>query len=328
MARMTYGEIPGVTKPVSRIAQGATFCSMRSDEAQAESLALLDACYELGCNFYDTSSIYGGGDCDRVLGLWMEQRGIRDKVVIQGKCCHHNRDRKRVTPWDITADLHDCLARFRSDYVDLWVMHRDDPSQPVGPLVETMNEHLAAGRIHAWGGSNWTYERILAANEYAESHGLVGFAVSSPNFSLAERVRDPWGDSTCIGGPEHQAERAWYAEQGLALVPWSSLAAGFFSGKYTRESLAALPADHHDNTVTWFYNEANTTHLDRCYELADEKGCTVAQIGLAYLLCGPCNVFPLVGCRSGAEMQANIDALAVALTEAEIAYLELASDQR
>ena len=92
---MEYGKIAGVDKDVSRIAQGSVMLSMRNQEAIDKGLALLDGFYELGCNLYDTSSIYGGGDCDRVLGLWMESRGIREKVVIQGKCAHHSRDRKR-----------------------------------------------------------------------------------------------------------------------------------------------------------------------------------------------------------------------------------------
>lgn len=325
---MEYGRIAGVDKPVSRIAQGATVLSMRDEEALARGLELLDGFHALGCNIFDTSSIYGGGDCDRVLGRWMESRGLYDEVVILGKCAHHNRDRKRVTPWDITSDLYDTLARLRSDYVDLWVMHRDDPSRPVGPIVEVMNEHLDAGRIHAYGGSNWTHQRIQEANDYAAAHGLVGFAVSSPNFSLAERVRDPWGDSVCISGPQNRDAQSWYAGNQMPLVPWSSLAAGFFSGRYSREMLEALPEDTDDRTVQWFYNEANTRRLDRCEQLARDKGCTVAQVALAYLLCGPLNVFPLVGCRTPAEMEANIAALDVKLSEAEIAYLELASDSR
>ena len=325
---MEYGNIPGVNKPVSRIAQGSTMLTMKDAAAVERGLALLDAFFELGCTLYDTSTIYGGGDCDRILGLWMESRGNREKVVIQGKGCHHSRDRKRVTPWDITSDLYDVLARLRSDYVDLWVMHRDDPSQDVGPIVETMNEHLVAGRIHAYGGSNWSHERIHAANDYAEGHGLVGFAVSSPNFSLAQRVRDPWGDSTCIAGPENKAARAWYQANQMALIPWSSLAAGFFCGRYTRESLEAMPPDHNDSTVKWFHNEANTTRLDRCEELAREKDATVSQIALAYLLCGPWNVFPLVGCDTPEQLQANIAALDVKLTPEEIAYLDLETQTR
>jgi len=322
---MEYGRIDGVDKPVSRIAQGSVMLSMAE---QDDSLALLDAIYEQGCNFFDTSSIYSGGECDRILGLWTESRGIRDKVVILGKCAHHNRDRKRVTPWDITSDLHDTLARLRSDYLDLCVMHRDDPSRPVGPIVEIMNEHLQAGRIHAYGGSNWSHLRIQQANDYAESHGLVGFALSSPNFSLAERVVDPWGDSTCISGPENSDARAWYEATRMALVPWSSLAAGFFSGRYTRESLQELGDDHGDDTVKWFYNEANTQRLDRCGELAAEKGCTVAQIALAYLLRGPMNVFPLVGCDTPDEFRENAAALDVKLTGEERAYLDLSGGAR
>ena len=114
----------------------------------------------------------------------------------------------------------------------------------------------------------------------------------------------------------------------MALIPWSSLAAGFFSGRYTRASLDAMPADHKDDTVKWFHNEANATRLDRCEELAGEKGATVAQIALAYLLCGPWNVFPLVGCETPAQFEANIAALDVTLSADDVAYLDLARSTR
>src|SRR5690606_6316038 len=117
---------------------------------------------------------------------------LRDKVVIVGKGAHLNRDRRRVTPWDITSDLYDSLARFQTDCIDLYLLHRDDPDFPVGPIVEVLNEHLRAGRIGAFGASNWTVERIQAANAYAAEHGLEPFVASSPNLSLADQIKEPW----------------------------------------------------------------------------------------------------------------------------------------
>ena len=154
-----------------------------------EGFSFMDAVLEQGCTTFDTAHVYGGGDNERSVGRWVRERGVRDRVVILGKGAHHNQDRQRVTPYDITSDLHDSLARFQFDYIDLYLLHRDDPSQPVGPIVEILNEHKRAGKINAFGGSNWSVSRIQEANAYAETHGLEGFTASSPNFSLAEQVQ-------------------------------------------------------------------------------------------------------------------------------------------
>ena len=111
---------------------------------------------------------------------WVRERGVRDGVVIIGKGAHHNRDRRRVTPFDIDADIDDSLARFQFEYIDLYLLHRDDPDVPVGPIIEALNEHRDAGRIHAFGGSNWSVDRIDAANEYAAKHGLTPFVPAAP----------------------------------------------------------------------------------------------------------------------------------------------------
>ena len=139
---MQYGSIDGIDKPISRLVQGTV---MVNSEEIEKGFALLDEVFELGCTTFDTGHVYGNGDNERTVGRWINERGLRDKVVILGKGAHHNQDRKRVTPFDITADLHDSLARFKTDYIDLYVLHRDDPAVPVGPIVETLNEHFEAG---------------------------------------------------------------------------------------------------------------------------------------------------------------------------------------
>ncbi|MBV7331006.1 aldo/keto reductase [Chloroflexi bacterium TSY] len=195
---MEYGTIPGIDKPISRLVQGAV---MISTDRLEESFELLDGVFAQGCTTFDTASSYAGGECDRTLGRWINERGIEDKVVILGKGAHHNRDRERVTPFDITSDLFDSLARLKVDKIDLYVLHRDNLSLPVGPIVEILNEHHDAGRIGEFGGSNWSAARIQEANEYADKHGLKPFAVSSPNFSLAVQIKPPWLNCVSISSP-------------------------------------------------------------------------------------------------------------------------------
>jgi aryl-alcohol dehydrogenase-like predicted oxidoreductase len=272
--------------------------------------------------------VYGSGDNERTVGRWVNDRGIRNKVVIIGKGAHHNPDRNRVTPWDITADIHDSLARFKFDYIDLYLLHRDDPTQPVGPIVETLNEHRAAGRIRAFGGSNWTHQRIQEANEYALAHGLTPFIASSPNFSLAEQLQEPWPNCITISGPAGAEAREWYTREGLALFTWSSLAGGFFSGRFTRDNLNQF-TDNYDKLAAQCYcSEDNFRRLDRAQELAAERGATVAQIALAYVLNQPANIFALTAGANDDEIRANAEAGEIVLSPEEIAWLDLKRDDR
>ncbi len=154
---MEYANVKGIDKRVSRLVQGTIMLTEKKPERGFE---LLDAAWEAGYTAFDTAALYGGGTCERVFGAWMEARGVREQAFVIGKSCHHNGDRRRVTSFDIAADLHDSLARQRTDYVDLHLLHRDDPEVEIGPIVDALNEHVDAGRMRAFGGSNWSPERI------------------------------------------------------------------------------------------------------------------------------------------------------------------------
>jgi aryl-alcohol dehydrogenase-like predicted oxidoreductase len=317
---MEYGHVPGVAKPISRLVQGTV---MLREDLIDENFALLDAVFDAGCTTYDTAHGYGGGQCERVLGRWIKERKIRDDVVILSKGAHHNRDRQRVTPYDISADLHDSLARMGVDFIDLYLLHRDDPSVPVGPIVEVLNEHHRAGKIGAFGGSNWSPARIAEANAYAAEHGLIPFAASSPNFSMAVQVDEPWPNCLTISGPQAAHDRTWYAEQKMPLFVWSSLAGGFLTGRFRRDNLGQFAGTGDEMIVRCYCTEENFERVDRAEALGKEKGLTLPQIALAYVLHYPdLDVFALVGCRTGDEFSENVHASQVKLTPEELAFID------
>jgi aryl-alcohol dehydrogenase-like predicted oxidoreductase len=292
-----------------------------SEEAE-RGFELLDEVRELGCTAFDTAHQYGDGDSERTFGRWMEDRGLREDVVVVGKGAHHNRDRARVTPFDITADLFDSLARLRTEYIDLYLLHRDGPSVPVGPIIETLNEHLDAGRVRAFGASNWSTERIQEAQEYASARGLVPFAASSPNLSLAVQAKAPWEGCVSISGEDGKAARRWYAQHEMPLFAWSSLAGGFFSGRFTRENLDAFDTYLDELCVETYCFEDNFARFDRARTLAEDRGLSVPQVALAYVLGQPLDVFALVGCNTGEEFADNARAAAVSITPEERRWLE------
>ncbi|MBM3240612.1 aldo/keto reductase [Candidatus Poribacteria bacterium] len=321
---MYYGNVRGVEKSVSRLVLGTMIINTKELE---KSFNLMDAVFELGCTTLDTAHGYAGGDSERAIGRWMEERGTRDKVVVLTKGAHPNADRKRVTPFDLTSDLHDSLARLKTDYIDIYLLHRDDPNVPVGPIVEILNEHLQAGRIHAMGGSNWTHQRIQEANEYADAHGLVLFAASSPNFGLAEQVEDPWGPGcVSLSGPKEAAARAWYEKKQLPVFAYSSLGRGFFSGRITRENFEAQKSSIDGACLRAYCHEPNFKRLDRVQILAEAKGMTVPQIAMAYIMNQPLNVFALVGAVNREEFKANVEAGELTLSPEEIDWIDLRSD--
>ena len=322
---MKYGRVEGIDKPVSRLVQGTL---MLSTDDLGSNIEFLDGILALGCNSFDTAQIYGNGQAERTLGAWMDRRGNRSDVFILSKGGHPNADRRRVTVFDVASDLFDSLARLRTDYIDLYLLHRDDPELPVGPLVEALNEHMSEGRIRAFGGSNWSVKRIDEANLYAQNHGLRPFVASSPNFSLAVRMKEIWEGCLSISGPRGAEERAWYRKSQMPVFSWSSLAQGFFSGLLSRGNVTEMANEMTEGCAQVYGYEENFKRLDRAVELANERGKTVAQVALAFLFNQPLNVFTVSGCRSVEESRLNQEAMEIRLSPEELDWLDLRRDSR
>ena len=323
---MEYRAIPGVGKLVSRLVLGTMIIT--TDDLAA-SFDLLDAAWEQGYTTLDTAHVYGGGKSERAIGQWMKARENRDSVVLISKGCHHNADRLRVTPFDLASDLYDSLARLQTDYIDVYLLHRDDPSVPVGPMIESLNEHLRAGRIRAFGGSNWGHQRIAEANAWAGEHGLHPFIVSSPNYGLAEQMKDPWGPGcVTISGPANNPARAWYEANQMPVLAYSSLARGLFSGRVTGANFDEAKTGLDRACLTAYCHPPNFQRLERAIRLAEEKRATVPQIAVAYIFGSSLNVFPIVGAANEIELRENAEAPSIILSQAERAWLNLETDQR
>jgi aryl-alcohol dehydrogenase-like predicted oxidoreductase len=275
-----------------------------------DAAAMFDDYFERGGNAFDTSYHYGGGEPERNLGQWINSRGVRERVFILGKGAHT----PNCNPQAMAEQLAVSLERMRTDYVDLYMLHRDNPDIPVGEFVDALNEQLRAGRIHAFGGSNWTLDRVQAANDYAAKKGLTGFVAVSNNFSLARMVDPVWGGCIAASDP---ASRAWFEKTQLALFPWSSQARGFFLPH-------ATPDYQGDPELrrSW-YSEDNFRRRERAIELATKKGVEPINIALAYVLHQPFPTFPLIGPRTIAETVSSFGALDVELTEREVKWLNL-----
>ena len=321
---MKYGRIPGVDKQVSKLCQGTIMLDPGRLDYSKE---LMDTAFEADITCYDCAVIYSDGN-QGTFGKWVNGRGIRDKVVLFSKCAHPSGPDDHITPKMINEEIAHSLDILGFDSIDIMAMHRDDVTVPVGELVDVFNEHIAAGRVNAFGGSNWTHQRIAEANEYATANGKVPMAVSSPHFSLGEMVEPMWWGCIGISGPSAEAAEArrWYTENDVALFPWSSLGRGFFSGRVTRENAEQMKEDMDECMSRSMYSEDNFRRLDRAFELAAAKNVPVATLAVAYVLAQPMNMFPFAGGTTVDEVRENARVFEAHLSEAEIAYLELRSD--
>jgi predicted dehydrogenase/diketogulonate reductase-like aldo/keto reductase len=304
-APMTYGAIAGVTLPVSRLILGCD-----NQQSIAQGAAIFDDFFARGGNTFDTAHIYAGGKYERILGRWIERREVRPQVAVIVKGAHT----PFCTPEFLDEQFRESLDRLQIDCADIYLMHRDNVKIPVGEFVEVLNEHYRAGRIRAFGGSNWTRERLQEANAYAEKKGLQKFTCVSNNFSLARMVSPVWAG--CVAASE-PAFKKWLSQSGMSLLSWSSQARGFFTERGERDR-----TDDAEMVRCW-QSEDNFQRRDRAIELARKKGVQPINIALAYVLCQPFPAFALVGPRTIAETASTCQGLSVALTPEELAWLNL-----
>ena len=294
-------KIAGIDKPTSVLALGAVGL-----ETAAHAAIMLDAFYERGGTVVDTAWNYYAGRADRVVGGWMDTRGVREDMVVLAKGLHTPLNYPDV----VARQLADSLERLRTGYVDIYVLHRDNPNIPVGEFVDALDAEVTAGRVRLWGGSNWTRERTDAAIAYAVKNHKTPPTVISNNFSLAEMVEAPWAG--CVASSD-QAWKTWLRARKMPLLAWSSQAQGFFTERGD--------ANEPELTRCWA-SPANFARRARAAELGRRLGKKANHVALAYCLFQDFAVLPLIGPLTLQELEDSLQALDVQLTPEDVRWLE------
>lgn len=328
---MRYGTVPGVELPISRIVFGASLPVMNqnpdvpgiSQQKTADPMELLDAVFAAGINTFDAAAIYG----EETLGKWVTARGNRENVVLLTKGCSNNKWRDRVTTYDLLSDFHDSLAKLQTDYVDIYLLHRDAPDADIPAIMELLAKLQEEGRIRAIGVSNWHHSRIDLANSYARSHGLPEFVVNSPSFGLAACMGDPFKTSITFSGPEHADARKWAQDNNMAIFGYSSLGRGFFSGRYQPSDVSRV-GELTDLCIQEYGFPINFEKLARAQLLAKERNVTMTQIAFAWVLRQPMNLFAVTSPSSIRHLEELIAAQDIQLTPEELLWLNIESDRR
>ncbi len=300
--KMEYLKINGLEKPVSRLILGA---DIHINLPYAT--VMFDEFYRLGGNCFDTAHIYYEGRSEKVLGQWIKNRNLRDEIVVLDKGAHT----PFCDPQNLTKQIFESLERLQTDYIDIYLLHRDNLQIPVEEFIDVLNEHKKAGRIKIFGCSNWAIERIIQANEYAKKKGIDGFSVVSNNFSLARMVQPPWEGAI---SSSDKISIEWFKKTQIPLFAWSSQARGFFS-KGSPDYL------EDKELVKCWYSEDNFEKLKRAKEIAKKKNVYPINIALAYVLTQKFPTAALIGPRNLFELKNCLVVFDIKLTEEEINYL-------
>ncbi|GAA2586452.1 aldo/keto reductase [Streptomyces roseoviolaceus] len=297
------------------LALGGNVFGWTADEDR--SFAVLDAYTAAGGNFVDTADVYSawvdgnqGGESETVLGKWLQARGNRADVVVATKVSQHP-EFQGLSAANIKAAADASLRRLRTDYIDLYYTHFDQPDVRVEEIIGALDDLVKAGKVRHIAASNISAERLRASLEFSDREGLARYVALQPHYNLVSR-------DTYEGELQDLAERS-----GLAAVPYYALASGFLTGKYrpgtTVDSARAGGAAKHLET------ERGLRVLDALDEIAAAHDVPVATVALAWLAARPTVAAPIASARTVEQLPALVGVGELTLTEAEVGRLTEAS---
>jgi voltage-dependent potassium channel beta subunit len=267
----------------------------------------LTACREAGVNFFDNAETYGGGESERVMGKALADLGWdRHSYVVSTKFfwgLHEGVNTKNTLNRKYLMQAIDgSLERFGLDFVDLLFCHRSDPDTSIEETVRAMSDIVTSGKALYWGTSEWRADEIRAAWEIAERHHLHKPVMEQPQYNLVSRRK------------VEQEYARLYDDIGLGLTTWSPLASGLLTGKYldgnvAADSRAGLPGyEWIKANVT---DEAQNAKVRSLFPIAEELGCTLAQLAIAWCAANPRVSTVITGASRVSQVEENMKALDV-----------------
>nr|WP_087573277.1 aldo/keto reductase [Sphingomonas sp. CDS-1] len=317
---MQYSTLGNSGLLVSRLAFGAmTFTQGNSDLAQVYKVGaelvdqLVGRSLDAGVNFFDTADVYARGESEILLGQALRSR--RQDVVIATKVGGRTGDaltQSGLSRRHILASVDDSLRRLGTDWIDVYIVHREDPLTPLEETLEALDSIVRAGKVRYLGFSNWSAWRVAAAMEIQRANGLARFCHGQVYYSLL--------------GRDVERDMVPMAQRyGLGLTLWSPLAFGFLTGKYTPEMLTDPQTRVGSFNLLPFDRERGFAVLERLRDIASTHGASVAQVALAWLLARPAVTSVLMGATKVEQLDDNLGAASLSLSEEEIAALDAAT---
>ncbi|APW38883.1 alcohol dehydrogenase [Rhodoferax koreense] len=286
----------------------------------ATSFNLLDAWLDAGFNFIDTADVYSawapghvGGESETLIGQWLKKSGKRDQVVLATKVGKPmGPDKQGLKPAYIREAVEASLRRLQTDHIDLYQSHDDDAQTPFEDTLGAYADLIRAGKVRAIGASNHTAERLAAALAASEKHGLPRYESLQPLYNLYDRaVFEDALEPLCM-------------QQGLGVINFYTLAAGFLTGKYRNEADASKSA-RGKNTVAKYLNPRGLRILAALDAVAAQLNATPGQVATAWLMQRPSVTSPIASATSLAQLKELVAGSRLVLDAEAVATLDAAS---
>jgi aryl-alcohol dehydrogenase-like predicted oxidoreductase len=275
---------------------------------------LVKRALDAGINFFDTADIYSLGASEEVLGNLLKELGVRREAVVIGtkvfNAMSTDINDRGLSRKHILSAIDRSLTRLKLDYVDLYQIHRWDYNTPIEETMEALHDVVKAGKARYIGASSMFAWQLMKAQYTAQMHGWTRFVSMQNHLNLIYREEEREMIPCCV-------------DQGLAIIPWSPMARGFFSGRHRQGDWGDTTRAKTDTYAQeLYYRPEDFTVADRVQEVAKARGVTGPQVALAWVLNKPYITAPIIGASRMEHLDQAIAAIDIKLSEDETKKLE------
>ena len=318
---MDYRRLGNSGLKVAPICLGSMQFGWTADEEA--SFQVMDAYSEAGGNFIDTADVYSawvegnpGGVSEGIIGRWLKARGNRIQIVLATKFngkMWEGPNGAGVSRGHVMKAIEDSLRRLQTDYIDLYQTHWPNFDTPQEETLRALDDLVKAGKVRYIGCSNEPAWRLTKALWISDKYNLNRFISSQPPYSLVRRADfEREHEAVCL-------------DQGVGVIPYSPLQAGFLTGKYRRN---AIPDSARAEGLKKYFTEQNFQLIDLLEALGQAHNASVTQMTLAWMLQRPAITAPIIGANSVDQLKDILGSLEVRPTQEDIEAIDKASDWR
>jgi len=291
---------------VSPLCLGAMMFGAWGNRDHDDSIRIIDRAIDAGINFIDTADVYSAGESEEIVGKALA--GKRENIVLatkahaaMGKDANMKGNSRR---W-LVREVENSLRRLQTDYIDLYQIHRPDPTADIDETLGALTDLIRAGKILYAGSSTYPGAEIVEAQWTAERRGRERFVCEQPPYSILVRGIETEILPTC-------------QKYGMGVIPWSPLGGGWLSGKYRKNT--EIEVSHRASRLPQRYdlslpgNQAKLDAADALANLADKAGLTLVNLAIAFVLNHPAVTAPIIGPRTMEQLETQLDAADVVLS--------------
>jgi aryl-alcohol dehydrogenase-like predicted oxidoreductase len=282
----------------------------------ADSAAIIDRALDAGINFIDTANVYNQGRSEEAVGEALQRNGRRSQVILATKVHGRMGDDPNAmgnTRRHIIEQCEASLRRLKTDWIDLYQVHRPQPDVPIDETLRALDDLVRSGKVRYIGSSTFAAWQLVESLWVAKEYGLERFVCEQPPYNLLDR--------------SIERELLPMAQAyGFGIIPWSPLAGGLLTGKYRRNAPPPEDSRYANLDANPLYrrrmNDAIWDVIEPLESLAREKGTTISRLALAWCIHQPVVTSPIIGPRTMEQLEDNLGALEVTITDEDRAAID------